>query len=234
MRFIGWLGSIPNLEWILTRHIPKRALRQNGSSQEEENTTGYTTVSYPKPQEIAEDLEENGDLSGIEDDSNNNQSSNLDNNDGPKNLHTQPGGTPVWGSYAYWMSKEGYEALLRRLRNDVGALLWKGKRGRFYHVKPADKVLPRLLREHFEEHDNNQDSVQLTTYPAFFRAPMLTSKIHTAYDPEFCKSTQYQLQQCGGLTWQDIWLSPEEREIVQHKKETGEWITLGKLRELKG
>lgn len=221
MKFMGWLGSLPNLEWILTRHAPKRAIRANTSGGDE---TSYTVMPYPNPQEIEDDLAENGELPGVLGDHNNGNAHNKN----KVTLHTKPGGTPVWGSYAYWMSKEGYEALLQRIQNDVGALLWKGKRGRYYHVKPADKVLPRILREHFGE-----TSVYLSTYPAFFRAPMLTSKIHTAFDPEFCKSTEYQLQQCGNLTWDDLWLSDEEREIIQHRQETGEWITLGRLREMK-
>ena len=43
-----------------------------------------------------------------------------------------PGGTPVWGAYAYWISKQGYEHVLSELQKDVGSLLWKGKRARYY------------------------------------------------------------------------------------------------------
>ena len=100
---------------------------------------------------------------------------------------------------------------------------------RYYIVKPIDKVLPRILMDHF----GRQDCVQLSTYPAFFRAPMLTSKIHTKWDPEFCKSTEAQLIRAGGLTWSQLWLSEEERAIIVHRDKHGEWISLGKLRELR-
>jgi hypothetical protein len=49
-----------------------------------------------------------------------------------KKQQRQPGGTPVWGAYAYWISKQGYEHVLSELQQDVGSLLWKGKRARYY------------------------------------------------------------------------------------------------------
>ena len=122
-----------------------------------------------------------------------------------------------WGTYAYWISKVAYERLLETLRQDVGALLWKGKRARFYSVKPIDKVLPRQVMALCGE-----ESVQLTTHPAFFRAPMLTSRIHAKWDPEFCKSTEYQLK-ATGLSWDHLWLSDAERDAVQRRRETGVW-----------
>ena len=229
LRFVGWLGSVPNLTWILERHVPKRAFRRKGvhdsNSNSNSKTNGdgsdptlpYTIVPFPKTQDILEDLreiEENGEEIVESDINGQNKEAEGDNeNDdaaGAKTGHTKPGGNPVWGSYAYWISKEGYHALLSRLQNDVGALLWKGKRMRYYIVKPIDKVLPRILMDHF----GRQDCVQLSTYPAFFRAPMLTSKIHTKWDPEFCKSTEAQLIRAGGLTWSQLWLSEEERAII--------------------
>lgn len=66
-------------------------------------------------------------------------------------------------------------------------------------------------------------SVQLATRPAFFRAPMLTSKIHIKWDPEFCKSTEYQLEMTG-LAWSDLWLSSQERQAVEHRLATGAWV----------
>jgi hypothetical protein len=138
----------------------------------------------------------------------------------------KPGGNPVWGAYAYWISPEGYQSLLDRLRKDVGAMLWRGKRMRYYSVKPIDKILPRLTMAAF-----GNDSVHIPTHPAFFRAPMLTSKIHTQWDPEFCKSTEYQLRHCG-LDWTDLWLSEKERAVVAHRIETGEWLTPTALEQL--
>jgi hypothetical protein len=66
--------------------------------------------------------------------------------------------------------------------------------------------------------------VQLARQPAFFRAPMLTSQIHTQWDPEFCKSTTYQLQQ-SGLAWTDLSLTCVEEQIVRHAMQTGVWLT---------
>lgn len=114
----------------------------------------------------------------------------------------------------------GYERLLETLRNDVGALLWKGKRARFYSVKPIDKVLPRQIMALCGE-----GSVHIVTHPAFFRAPMLPSKIHTKWDPEFCKSTEYQLSACG-LQWDDLWLNEQERDAVQRRMDTGVWSSI--------
>lgn len=245
LRFLGWLGSVPNLKWILERHAPKRAFRRedvhdNNGNNESDLTVPYTIVPFPKTQDILEDLKEMEANGGESEDTTptaklgNNETEDDNDNEkddtaGAKTGHTKPGGNPVWGSYAYWISKEGYDALLSRLQNDVGALLWKGKRMRFYIVKPADKILPRILMDHF----GRQDCVQLSTYPAFFRAPMLTSKIHTKWDPEFCMSTETQLTRAGGLTWSDLWLTEEERAIIAHRDNHGEWITLGRLLEMR-
>ena len=132
---------------------------------------------------------------------------------------SKPGGNPVWGTYAYWISREAYEVIMDTLRKDVGAILWKSKRMRYYHVKPIDKIVPRLTRAAF-----GAAAVQIPIHPAFFRAPMLTSKIHTQWDPEFCKSTAYQLHQTG-LSWSDLSLTETERCVVSHAEETGEWLT---------
>jgi hypothetical protein len=108
---------------------------------------------------------------------------------------------------------------------NVGALLWKGKRARYYSVKPIDKILPRQIMSIF-----GAESVHLTTMPALFRAPMLTSKIHAKWDPEFCCSTTYQLLQAG-LQWSDLWLTSAEQKVVQYYEECGEWLTLAQLEE---
>lgn len=139
---------------------------------------------------------------------------------GLSNDKEQPGGTPLWGMYAYWISKQGYEAILEVLRRDIGSLFWKGKRMRYYSVKPADKVFPRSLQKH------NFD-IRIVTKPLFFRAPMLYSRIHPQWDARFCESTTVQLQGCG-LDWADILLTGDEVKIVDHYKETGEWIRLGR------
>jgi hypothetical protein len=140
--------------------------------------------------------------------------------------HKRPGGNPVWGAYAYWISEDAYRSLMCSLRNDVGAMLWKGKRMRAYLVKPIDKILPRQIMSL-----KGESSVQLSTNPSFFRAPMLTSKIHTQWDPEFCKSTSYQLEK-SGLDWSTLWLTSIEEEIVAHHSRTGEWLAVAELNRL--
>jgi GR25 family glycosyltransferase involved in LPS biosynthesis len=129
-----------------------------------------------------------------------------------------PGGTPLWGMYAYWISKQGYEAIMEVLRRDIGSMLWKGKRMRYYSVKPADKVFPRSLQKH------NLD-VRIVTRPLFFRAPMLYSRIHPQWDALFCESTTVQLNG-GGLDWSWLLLTAREMKVVDSYKETGEWKRL--------
>ena len=111
--------------------------------------------------------------------------------------------------------------LLETLRQDVGAMLWRGKRARYYSVKPIDKILPRQIMSLC----GGSQAVQVLTHPAFFRAPMLTSKIHVKWDPEFCKSTDYQLQNTG-LEWSDLWLTKKENQVVKNWLENGIWETL--------
>lgn len=103
-------------------------------------------------------------------------------------------------------------------------MLWKGKRARFYSVKPIDKLLPRQIMSLC-----GAESVQITTHPAWFRAPMLTSKIHAKWDPEFCKSTEFQLETTG-LAWSDLWLSEAEKDAVGRREETGSWSAAQNLR----
>jgi hypothetical protein len=91
-------------------------------------------------------------------------------------------------------------------------------------VKPFDKILPRKIS------GLGPGSVLLSTTPSFFRAPMLTSKIHSQYDPAFCSSTEFELGR-SGLSWDDLFLSEEERSIVKYRREAGEWLTLEALRE---
>lgn len=139
------------------------------------------------------------------------------------NSKRKPGGSLVWGAYGYWISKEAYRSLLDSLRKDVGSLLWKGKRQRNYLVKPIDKVLPRRVLQLFGPH-----AVQLPIRPVAFRAPMLTSKIHTQWDPEFCRSTTLQLKM-NGMDWSNLNLTETEAQTVEHWKETGRWVNLSAL-----
>lgn len=211
-RYVGWLGSVPNLKWMYTSHIPKRGRRSD------EDTADGGTFPFPSKEDIQSDLENMANSAGKGTDEDGETSGNK--------ADRRPGGNPIWGSYGYWISKLGFERLLQVLRNDVGALLWKGKRARYYSVKPVDKVLPRQIMSLFGD-----NAVHLPSRPAFFRAPMLTSKIHTQWDPEFCKSTQYQLEQ-SGLEWADLWLTEDERCIVDHHEQTDTWLTIAELSQL--
>ncbi|KAL3924982.1 MAG: hypothetical protein SGILL_000706 [Bacillariaceae sp.] len=244
--YFGWLGSVTNLKWILETHAPKRKFDREtkGGTDDKDNSNDIPTIfSFPRPEHLEEDLAIWEDDDDDEDDVGADQepkdvgdssANDKGGDDTPKKFqHNRPGGNPVWGAYAYWISKEGYEKLMESLRNDVGAVLWKGKRMRHYLVKPIDKILPRQTMALM-----GPSSVQLATHPAFFRAPMLTSKIHTQWDPEFCKSTDYQLRtatarssddSADGNPWSSLWLSPTEREIVHHYANTGDWKTIVEL-----
>eukprot|EP00934_Nitzschia_sp_Nitz4_P007649 Nitzschia sp. Nitz4//scaffold20_size174350//17454//18944//NITZ4_002079-RA/size174350-snap-gene-0.212-mRNA-1//1//CDS//3329541740//7639//frame0 len=211
-RFIGWLGSLTNLEYLFQTHMPKRSFPQ-GSSQ--------TRVSpYPHLQDVEEDLPPADDSANVAVATEVTSPCTAEGDKDEKSSgtrHARPGGNFVWGSYAYWISETAYQRLLDTLRKDVGAMLWKGKRARFYSVKPIDKMLPRQIMSLC-----GKESVQLSTKPAFFRAPMLTSKIHIQWDPEFCKSTEYQLESIG-LKWSDLWLSEQENKVVANRLANGVW-----------
>jgi len=143
-----------------------------------------------------------------------------------KGPHNKPGGTPIWGAYAYWVSKTGLNCLLSALQKDVGAMLWKGKRMRCHVVKPVDKVLPRQIIGAL-----GRECIHVATHPAFFRAPMLTSKIHTQWDAEFCKSTEFQLKHTM-LEWLDLWLSDNETKVLAFYRQEGTWLTMTELMEM--
>jgi hypothetical protein len=217
-RYVGFLGSIPNLKWIYESHIQKTGFQRECNALEHSE---YTVFPFPTTQDIEQDLA-NQELQSPVYETNLEPESMTDarNSDDRK-----PGGNSVWGCYGYWVSKTAYDAVLDVLRNDVGAMLWKGKRNRHYSVKPIDKVLPRQIMSLF-----GPNSVHIPTNPAVFRAPMLTSKIHTQWDPEFCKSTEYQLQQTG-LSWSDLCLTSTEQAVVAHHETTGEWLTPKALEE---
>lgn len=212
LRYYGWLGSLPNLKWVLNVHSSRKSVKSDQDTIENDSNIFY----FP----IVSDFDDNeGNTDDDDDDDETQQELIIHNSSG----HTTPGGSAIWGAYAYWISEEGYSALLKKLRCDVGAMLWKGKRMRQYMVKPIDKVIPRQVIAAL-----SQESIHVTKKPAFFRAPMLTSKIHSKWDPMFCSSTQYQLCKTS-LTWLDLWLTEVEKEIVEHHIQTGEWLTASQM-----
>ena len=36
-------------------------------------------------------------------------------------------GTSLWGAYGYMVDRRGYEAIMKKLQTDIGALMWRGK-----------------------------------------------------------------------------------------------------------
>ena len=103
-----------------------------------------------------------------------------------------------------------------QLQEDIGAVMWKGKRMKTYRIKPIDKIVPRRCYE------AGAGAVMIVHKPVFFRAPMLQSKIHRKFDAEFCKSTDLQLKAVG-LEWERLWLTEEEEAKVRRFRETGRW-----------
>jgi len=170
LRYLGWLGSQANIEWVYNHHMPKR---------------NHGMVPFPTAKDIDPELLAVSTC----------------------NTYNKLGGTPVWGFYAYWISQDAYESVLRILRNDVGALVWKSKRMRAYKVKPVDKVIPRRVQD-------TLGNVFIHP-PAFFRAP-IESQIHKQWDERFMESTTYQLSRCG-LSWDEIHLTELEKERVVTK-----------------
>lgn len=233
-RFVGWLGSIPNIEWIMQTHLPKRNYtREKEGETCDDGSDSVTIGPLPRLEHLEEDtsiVEGMKNTTLVDDEkepSTSKQETERESETNDTQQHTKPGGNLLWGAYAYWISREGYETLMNTLRSDVGAMLWKGKRMRNYAVKPIDKILPRQTLSKF-----GPTSVQISTHPAFFRAPMLTSKIHTKWDPGFCESTAYQLKHTK-LDWSDLWLTETERDIVEHHKESGKWLTIMELNALR-
>ena len=224
LRYYGWLGSLPNLHWVLNKHARRTAFIRESRRADglEDELPRATVFSFPITHDFGLSPEEDKEVSNeAEDEHGLVDGSTLSSTFG----HMKPGGTPIWGAYAYWISSQGFESLLDALRMDVGAILWKGKRMRAYTVKPIDKVLPRQVMASL-----GRQCIHVTTCPAFFRAPMLTSKIHTQWDAEFCKSTEYQMSH-NVLSWSDLWLSNTERRIVHHHSQTGNWGMVDELAE---
>ena len=100
-----------------------------------------------------------------------------------------PGGTAaVWGTFAYTISPSAYRTLINRLQNDVGSLMWKGKRMRAYKAKPIDKLVPRHVMAEL-----GPTSVHVSNKVAFVRCPMLGSLLHQHWEAGFCSSTELQI-----------------------------------------
>jgi len=220
LRYYGWLGSRPNLRAVYDNFVNIHKFQKADGDKR-------TVFPYVVNTDIDEMKLNGGD-----------------------NLQ-KAGGTPLWGAYAYWISAEGHKAIISSLQKDVGSLLWKGKRMRCYQVKPVDKIIPRKVASYFSDGCKH---IHVATHPAFFRAPMLTSQIHSKWDAAFCSSTEFQMKRCDNvyessdgcdendestevnndeekLKWRRLWLTAEERQIVEHRIEHGLWITMAELKE---
>lgn len=202
LRYYGWLGSKANIRWIYHSYQHRYADTMD-------------VIPLPTGKDIEEDI--NTGRYNLDMTTEMNPSDGTD-TDRPSEKYSMPGGTPVWGAYAYWISKEAYAAVVDRLRHDVGSILWKGKRNRFYTVKPVDKILPRIVSQRF-----GREAICMARRPCFFRAPMLTSKIHAKWDVDFCKSTELQLND-QSVNWNDLFLSGNEAVIVNLYMSTGVWV----------
>ncbi|OEU15603.1 hypothetical protein FRACYDRAFT_240296 [Fragilariopsis cylindrus CCMP1102] len=250
-RIANEAGLLPEQEWIAIQNayeqnniLNEQNKRKDYNDQDRDldldrDDCTVTIVPFPCLEHLEEDLSvmmdgeldncattttttttrEKNDVGRIEEEEEEKDEKSDTKNNETNHIHNKPGGNLCWGAYAYWMSNEGYESLMGTLRNDVGAILWKGKRQRHYSVKPIDKILPRQTIANF-----GSSSVQISSQPAFFRAPMLTSKIHSKWDPGFCDATEYQLQS-NNLDWYNLSLTDTEREIVSHHNISGKWIT---------
>lgn len=237
MRYFGWLGSSPNLAWTFQKHIPRSTF---GHDAVESNCTLFP---FPTNEDFELDSidvsskakKQDGEVvhNTPEEEDEDQTSPNATASKAPH--FTTPGGTAVWGTFAYTVSPSAYRTLINSLQNDVGALMWKGKRMRAYRAKPIDKVLPRHVYSEF-----GSQHVHLPAKVAFVRGPMLGSLLHPQWEEGFCNSTELQYSlSCGGkcgqslidgsAVWDHVWLTSTERQVVNHRRKEGKWITKDEL-----
>jgi hypothetical protein len=234
MRYYGWLGSLPNMAWIYNNHIPRSAL--NKATMQDD----ASCVIFPFP--TSEDFMLDSIIPTSGSNKKDPQQSGHDDHDPTTEASsvphfTTPGGTAaVWGTFAYTITPSAYHTLVNRLQNDVGSLMWKGKRMRAYKAKPIDKIVPRHVTTEF-----GRTSVHIPSKVAFVRCPMLGSLLHRQWEAGFCSSTELQYHlSCGKKcsvdmitspspvdtfdVWNFVWLAKEERKIVHHRIKSGHWV----------
>ena len=235
---VGW-GLF---RWVYNNHIPRAAFSSSSFSLTLTNTAvnnnECTTTIFPFP--TNEDFE----LDSIDPTCNNKKAksgtdTNGHDNDGDTKTigphFTTPGGTAIFGTFAYSISSDAYHTLINALQNDAGALCWKGKRMRAYQAKPIDKIIPRHVKSEF-----GPNHIHIPNRVAFVRCPMLGSLLHPQWEEGFCNSTELQYQlSChdnnkgdysntssnneGSNVWDHVWLTEEEREVVSRRKKSGKW-----------
>ena len=243
MRYYGWLGSLPNMTWIYNNHMPRSSFNKTTMQYDD----SYKCAIFPFPTNedfmldsiIATAESKEGDLEQADPsgDGRSTKSSSAPH-------FITPGGTAaVWGTFAYTISPSAYRTLINRLQNDVGSLMWKGKRMRAYKAKPIDKLVPRHVMAEF-----GPTSVHVSNKVAFVRCPMLGSLLHQHWEAGFCSSTelQYHLSRGGESVnsftppnpvdgsdvWNHIWLEKEERQIVHHRMKSGHWVHKGDVEQM--
>ena len=222
MRYYGWLGSLQNLNWVYNNHSPRSGFNSAPSK--------CTIFPFPTNDDFALDAID----PTAKSDQQNEKLSNGEQQSSQTPQFTTPGGTAVWGAFAYTISPAAYHTFISQLQNDVGSLVWKGKRMRAYQAKPIDKILPRHVKSAF-----GPRSLHLPDKVAFVRAPMLGSLLHPQWEEGFCGSTELQYQlSCSGEesnptngsdVWDCVWLTDEERQVVSHRKKSGHWLQKGDL-----
>ncbi|KAL7470632.1 hypothetical protein ACHAXS_010882 [Conticribra weissflogii] len=235
LRYYGWLGSLPNLTWLYKCHIPRTGLYNKGGEK-------CAIFPFPTKHDMSLDLRAERQFNQkspdrvMPRDDEAQPGSNVRSEvrrDAKEPKFSIPGGTAIFGAFAYTISAPAYRSLIYQLQNDVGSMLWKGKKMRSYKVKAIDKILPRHVREQF-----GRNSVHVTNKVAFVRGPMLGSLLHQHWDKSFCESTEwhFSLSCCesstssldnvgdGSNVWDQVWLPDSERRIVEHRKCSGKWI----------
>jgi len=224
LRYFGWLGSLPNLNWVYNNHMKRSQLNETTSPDDDE----CIIFPFPTNDDFLLDSIDATSKVNSHDDKISGQTSSM-----PQ--FSTPGGTAVFGTFAYTISPSCYHTLINTLQNDVGQLMWKGKRMRAYQAKPIDKILPRHVKTEFSPFN-----IHIPNKVAFVRAPMLGSLLHPQWEEGFCSSTELQYQlSCGNQddndnsnddsVWDHVWLTQEEREMVSHRKKTGKWLQKGDI-----
>ena len=217
LRYYGWLGSKPNLTWIYNNHIPRKAFATSGEGSSR-------TFPFPTNNDFLLDSIDGSTQSSTTRQTEDTTKSKDSEESTKQPSFSTPGGTAVWGMFAYTISPAAYHSLLSQLQNDVGMLMWKGKRMRAFQAKAIDKIIPRSVREIYGEM-----SVHLSDRVAFVRCPMLGSLLHKQWEQGFCESTelQYALSNHDGTgcdVWDHVFLEEIERQLVEYRKKNGKWI----------
>ena len=218
LRYYGYLGSKPNLKWLYSQHIPRKSFPDSTGEGD-----GCKIFPFPTNDDFLLDSIDGRSKSSSTRSTNETEATETEDLSKGQPHFDTPGGTAIWGMFAYTISPAAYHALIEQLRNDVGMLMWKGKRMRAYQAKAIDKIIPRTVRETFGE-----TAVHLSNKVAFVRAPMLGSLLHKQWEQGFCESTELQHelsnQGKGCDVWDHVWLEEEERFIVDYRKKNDNWI----------